>query len=104
MSEIAISPNKRLTPGNGNHDQSGSNNHASLSISSGGKQILASPAVDDYDSKTLLKSNGTSLIATLLGSIATSQVVYSNIATFLPPYRTVHHPHMSDVSVGMILA
>jgi hypothetical protein len=32
-----------------------------------------------------------SLLFALLLSLATSQVVYSNIATFLPPFRTAKH-------------
>lgn len=44
------------------------------------------------------------LLAALLISLATSQVVYSNIATFLPPYRTEKHPAMTDTAVGVILA
>lgn len=45
-----------------------------------------------------------SLIIALLLSLATSQVVYSNIATFLPPFRTEKHPNMNDTEVGIILA
>lgn len=45
-----------------------------------------------------------SLLAALLVSLASSQVVYSNIATFLPPYRTEKHPELSDFSIGVILA
>ena len=44
------------------------------------------------------------LLAALLISLATAQVVYSNIATFLPPYRTVKHPMMSDFAIGTIIA
>jgi hypothetical protein len=40
----------------------------------------------------------------LLVSLATSQVVYSNIATFLPPFRSEKHPGMNDTQVGFILA
>jgi len=47
---------------------------------------------------------GRTLLMALLISLATSQVVYSNIATFLPPFRTEKHPGLNDTQVGFILA
>ncbi len=48
--------------------------------------------------------NRKSLLCALLLSLATSQVVYSNIATFLPPFRTAKHQELTDTDIGIVLA
>jgi hypothetical protein len=57
----------------------------------------------DYSSFEVDPSNKKLLIALLI-SLSASQVVYSNIATFLPPYRTEKHPAISDTLIAIILA
>jgi len=59
---------------------------------------------DDDDLKKVKPAKSKTLLVSLLVSIATSQIVYSNIATFLPPYRSDKHPGLNDTSVGIILA
>jgi hypothetical protein len=45
-----------------------------------------------------------SLLCALLLSLATSQVVYSNIATFLPPFRTAKYQELTGTDIGIVLA
>ncbi len=48
--------------------------------------------------------NEKKLMVALVISLATSQIMYSNVATFLPPYRTEKHPKLSDTAIGLILS
>ncbi len=40
----------------------------------------------------------------LLFSVMIMWTLYGNIATFYPPYRTRHHPTVTDTMVGIVLA
>ena len=40
----------------------------------------------------------------LLFSVMIMWTLYGNIATFYPPYKTLHHPTVTDTMVGIVLA
>lgn len=44
------------------------------------------------------------ILVTVLLLIGSTQLMYMNVATFLPPYRLKHHPALSDTSIGLILS
>ena len=51
-----------------------------------------------------MKKENRKLLAAMTLSLTITQIVYSNILTFFPPYRTKYHPSMSDTSIGFIIA
>ena len=77
---------------------------ATVSINLDSNTIQSETHHSEYRTDSNYKPPGNNkLLAALLISLAASQVVYSNIATFLPPYRTQKHPGLSDFSVAIIL-
>jgi hypothetical protein len=50
------------------------------------------------------KKEGNLILLAMVLTLTISQIVYSNILTFFPPYRTENHPNLSDTSIGFTIA
>ena len=52
--------------------------------------------LDESESLSEVARNKTKMLWVILIMMIMTQVMYMNIATFLPPYRLEHHPSLTD--------
>ena len=60
--------------------------------------------LDESESLSEVARNKMKMLWVILIMMIMTQVMYMNIATFLPPYRLEHHPSLTDTHIGIILS